>query len=99
MDDELRFGDYVSYDLRASRGGDIEHDYVLGHMNYSKLGGRFKKDRGVALLGGPKHLGMPINAGHCTVVSRGHEAECKVWRDRYESQYPGKLWPLGETNK
>lgn len=69
--EQLRFGDYVTYDLRASHGGEIEGDYVLGFMDYSHLGKQYKTDRNVVLLGGPKHIGMPINVGHCAIVSRG----------------------------
>jgi hypothetical protein len=92
--EQLRFGDYVTYDLRASHGGEIEGDYVLGFMDYSHLGKQYKTDRNVVLLGGPKHIGMPINIGHCTIVSRGHDAECMEWRKRYEDRFPGKLFPL-----
>lgn len=76
-----KFGDYVSYDLRRSHGGDIEYSYVIGEPSYSENGSHL-------MLATEKYIGMPINTGHCRVVSSGHEELCQRLSDRWHKRFP-----------
>lgn len=74
------FGDYVSYDLRASHGGTIGYAYVIGEMNYSEGGSHI-------CLAGEKELGMPIHEAHCSVISSGHNDLCRSYRTRWHEKF------------
>lgn len=68
-------------------GGGLERSYVLGDMSYSSDQSR------VILLCNPGEIGMPINAGHCRVISSGHDAICSILRASYEKRWPDGLKP------
>lgn len=87
----IAVGDKVAVDLRASHGGGVDELFVIGEMKYSTEHGR------VWLLATETAIGMPVGAHALTVVSSGHSADCRRWRDRYESRYPGCMKPLADT--
>lgn len=76
----VRIGDYVEYRIPPSA---IDHGYVIGFMRYGK--------NNIALLADEKVLGMPIHVDWLRIRSRGHDADCGRWRDRYMQKCPGIL--------
>lgn len=82
---EFKFGDLVRYDLRASHGGDVEEAFVIGEPFYSENGSHI-------VLADHLEVGMPINAGHCTLVSAGHTDQCQAFLDRWRAKFPS--WKL-----
>ena len=82
-DQPIGFGDRVHYFIpgHGSPGG---YSYVAGEMSYSDEGSH-------VLLVTEKEVGMPIHSGHCTVVSRGHDAAGQPLRDRYLERWPEAL--------
>ena len=83
-----KFGDYVSYDLRRSHGGDIEYAYVIGEPSYSENGSHL-------MLADEKFIGMPINEGNCLVVSSGHDELCQRLSDKWHKRFPDwKMKPM-----
>jgi hypothetical protein len=81
-----QFGDKIIYDLSDDRFPEVkpETSFVIGETLFSKDWSH------VVVAHGP-YIGMPINAGHCKIVSRGHEDECARLRQRYLDRFPGKL--------
>lgn len=79
----LKFGDRVHYFIpgHGTNGG---YAYVAGEMKYSENGSH-------VLLVNDTEIGMPINAGHCTLQSSGHDELVAPLRDRYMERFPDAL--------